>query len=149
MANAGIDASNVNVDGGDHTILLLPHDPDQICRDIRDQLVKQFDVEIGVLINDSFGRPWRHGTTGVAIGAAGLPSLWDRRGDKDLYGRELKVSQQAIADELAGAASLLQGQGAEGRPIVIIRGFKLGNSVAAPVRPAADLIRDENEDLFR
>lgn len=149
MANAGIDASNISADTGDDHVLLLPRDPDRFCRDLRQSLQTKFAVDVAVLINDSFGRPWRLGTTGVALGAAGLPSLWDRRGDTDLFGRELKVSQQAIADEIAAAASLLQGQGDEGRPVALIRGFDFGASGAPPERPAADLIRNTGEDLFR
>ncbi len=149
MANAGIDASNVAADADGEIVLLLPKDPDQSCSELREQLRTLTGVEVGIIINDSFGRPFRLGTAGIAIGAAGLPSLWDRRGETDLFGRELKVSQQAIADELAAAASLLQGQGAEGQPVVLIRGLDFGNIGLAPARPAADLIRDKQEDLFR
>lgn len=149
MANAGIDASNVASDAGDDLVLLLPEDPDRSCVDLQSRMRQRFGVKIGVVINDSFGRPWRLGTTGVAIGAAGIASLWDRRGDTDLFGRELKVSQQAIADEIAAAASLLQGQGKEGRPVVLVRGFDIGNDELPPERPAADLIRTASEDLFR
>jgi coenzyme F420-0:L-glutamate ligase/coenzyme F420-1:gamma-L-glutamate ligase len=149
MANAGIDASNVGSEPGEDNVLLLPLDPDRTCFELREQLRIRTGTEVGIIINDSFGRPWRLGTTGVALGAAGLPSLWDRRGEKDLFGRELQVSQQAVADELAAAASLLQGQGAESRPVVLVRGLAFGNSHPAPARPAADLIRDISEDLFR
>lgn len=148
MANAGIDASNVASGDGTENVLLLPEDPDVTCADLRRRLGKTRGVDVGVIISDSFGRPWRLGTTAVAIGAAGVPSLWDRRGDVDLFGRELAVSQQAVADELANAASLLQGQADEGRPVVLIRGLKIGDG-AVPNRPAADLIRDRSEDLFR
>lgn len=148
MANAGIDASNVASADGEENVLLLPHDPDRSCEVLCEQLHVRTQRRVGVLINDSFGRPWRLGTTGVALGAAGLPSLWDRRGDTDLHGRELLVSQQAIADELAAAASLVQGQGAEGQPIALIRGLEFRAS-DTPARPAADLIRDISEDLFR
>ena len=148
MANAGIDSSNVAAESCGEVVLLLPENPDEECQRMREQFFARFGVAVGVIINDSFGRPWRMGTTGVAIGAAGLPSLWDRRGEADLFGRELKVTQQAIADELASAASLLQGQGAEGCPVAIIRGYGgLGDNVVA--RPAADLMRAEDEDLFR
>ncbi len=148
MANAGIDASNVASADGEENVLLLPEDPDGTCADLCRRLGEKHNAEIGVIISDSFGRPWRLGTTAVAIGAAGVPSLWDRRGDLDLFGRELVVSQQALADELANAASLLQGQADEGRPVVLIRGLKIGNG-NVPNRPAADLIRDASEDLFR
>lgn len=150
MANAGIDASNVAPDTGpdsvDDLVLLLPQDPDATCAQLRNTLESHFNARIGVIMNDSFGRPWRNGTTGVAIGAAGLPSLWDRRGEKDLFGRVLKVSQQAIADELAAAASLLQGQGAEGQPVILVRGLDLTD---LPTGPAKELLRPKAQDLFR
>ncbi len=148
MANAGIDASNVDPDDGER-LLLLPHNPDEICEEMQFELVERLGVKTGVLINDSFGRPWRNGTTGIAIGAAGLPSLWDLRGENDLYGRELQVSLQGIGDELAAAASLLQGQGSEGLPVVLIRGFRPGGKNPPPNCPAADLIREKERDLFR
>ena len=132
MANAGIDASNVASADGEDNVLLLPNNPDRSCETLSKQLLARTQKHVGVLINDSFGRPWRLGTTGVALGAAGLPSLWDRRGETDLHGRELLVSQQAIADELAAAASLVQGQGAEGRPIALIRGLEFSASQNAP-----------------
>ena len=145
MANAGIDASNVN----DGEVLLLPIDSDQSCDEIKVALEARWNVELGVLINDSFGRPWRLGTAGVALGAAGIPSLWDRRGETDLFGRELKTTQQAIADELAAAASLLQGQGAEGRPVVLVSGLNLSPERPLPSCPARALLRDKAEDMFR
>ena len=149
MANAGIDASNVYSKEGQENVLLLPKDPDFSCNVLRDGLYQSLGVNIAVVINDSFGRPWRLGTTGVAIGAAGLPSLWDRRGDLDLFGRELLTSQQAVADEIAGAASLLQGQGNEGRPIVLVRGLTFPAKTEPENCPAAALVRDISEDLFR
>ncbi|MDG1737168.1 MAG: coenzyme F420-0:L-glutamate ligase [Paracoccaceae bacterium] len=149
MANAGIDASNVSSSEGAENVLLLPLDPDESARKLRDQLVAHFGCDIAVVISDSFGRPWRIGTTGVAIGSAGLPSLWDRRGETDLFGRELLVTQQAIGDEVATAASLLQGQTSEGRPVVHIRGLDYSAHASAIERPAKDLIRDASEDLFR
>ncbi len=145
MANAGIDASNVASGAGEQNVLLLPVDPDESAATLRADLKQRTGCKIGVVISDSFGRPWRLGTTGVAIGAAGLPSLWDRRGESDLFGREMLVTQQAIADEVATAASLLQGQGGEGRPVVHLRGLAFN----ADHRPASDLIRDATEDMFR
>ena len=144
MANAGIDASNV---GDDNRVLLLPVDSDQSCIELRSQFNTRCKADIGVIINDSFGRPWRLGTTGVALGAAGIPSLWDRRGERDLFDRELKTTQQAVADDLAAAASLLQGQGAEGRPVILIRGFNL--ALQLPASPARALLREQSEDMFR
>ncbi|MCS0504221.1 coenzyme F420-0:L-glutamate ligase [Ancylobacter mangrovi] len=139
MANAGIDQSNV----GEGMALLLPADPDASAERLRTALGAPEGV--GVVINDSFGRPWRRGTAGVAIGAAGLPALVDRRGEADLFGRPLQVTMIALADEIAAAASLLMGPAAEGRPAVLVRGL----SWSAPASPAATLIRPEEEDLFR
>ena len=149
MANAGIDASNVASEGDEENVLLLPVDPDKSADIIRQKLQDQYGCDVAVVISDSFGRPWRLGTTGVAIGAAGLPSLWDRRGDTDLFGRELKVTQLAVADEVSTAASLLHGQTDEGRPVVLLRGLDFSNFPSARARPASDLIRDISEDMFR
>lgn len=141
-ANAGVDHSNVGL--GEDVVALLPADPDASAERIRAHLVKVFGVEVGVVVNDSHGRPFRHGTTGAAIGAAGLEVLRSYVGEEDRYGYVLRVSVEAVADELAALANLLQGQAAEGRPLVLIRGAH---------RPgegrAADLVRPEAEDLFR
>ena len=149
MANAGIDASNVGGDAGEENVLLLPLDPEASATRLRTDLSARHGCDVAVVISDSFGRPWRLGTTGVAIGAAGLPSLWDRRGEADLFGRKLEVTQQAIADELATAASLLQGQASEGLPVVHVRGLDFGDHPSAMHRPASDLIRDAAADMFR
>lgn len=146
MANAGIDASNVGID---ETVLLLPVDSDSSCELLRKQLTAHWKASIGVMINDSFGRPWRLGTSGVVLGASGISCLWDRRGETDLFGRELKTSQVAIGDELAAAASLLQGQGDEGRPVVLIRGLDLVPGKEVPHTNAAALLREQSEDMFR
>jgi coenzyme F420-0:L-glutamate ligase/coenzyme F420-1:gamma-L-glutamate ligase len=98
-----------------------------------------------VVINDSFGRAWRQGTAGVAIGAAGLPALIDLRGRPDLFGRKLEVSVIGFADEIAAAASLVMGQGDEAAPVVLIRGLRW----SAPESTAASIVRSANEDLFR
>jgi coenzyme F420-0:L-glutamate ligase/coenzyme F420-1:gamma-L-glutamate ligase len=144
MANAGIDRSNV--DGSDRELaLLLPEDPDASAARLRAAIGSATGAEINVVISDSFGRAWRRGTMGIAIGAAGLPALLDRRGHPDLFGRALQVTMIGHADEIASAASLLMGQGDEGRPVVLVRGL-------APLQPhgrAQDLIRPESEDLFR
>jgi coenzyme F420-0:L-glutamate ligase/coenzyme F420-1:gamma-L-glutamate ligase len=145
MANAGIDASNVELIDGDETVLLLPSDPDVSAERIRAAILAQANVEVGVVINDSFGRAWRMGTVGAAIGVAGLPGLLDMRGRADRNGRALRTTEVGIADELAAAGSLLMGQAAEGQPVVLIRGY---------VRPrrdgsAAELIRPRHLDLFR
>ena len=146
MANAGIDHSNVAQSGeADGTVLLLPEDPDASGRHIRDALARRLGVSVGVVIADSIGRAWRTGTTGHAIGVAGLPAVVDLRGDPDRHGRALRVSEQAVADELAAAASLVQGQAAEGLPVVLVRGFRS----TAPHQGAGALLRPHEQDLFR
>jgi coenzyme F420-0:L-glutamate ligase/coenzyme F420-1:gamma-L-glutamate ligase len=145
MANAGIDHSNVPTADGVERVLLLPRDPDRSARTLRDDLVSTFGVPIAVIISDSFGRPWRKGTVGIAIGAAGLPAVIDLRGQPDLFGRELRVTETGFADEIAAAAGLLMGQADEALPMVLVRG--LGWS--APDAPAAALIRPAEHDLFR
>jgi coenzyme F420-0:L-glutamate ligase / coenzyme F420-1:gamma-L-glutamate ligase len=145
MANAGIDHSNVESGDGREHLLLLPLDPDASSERLRAELKKRLGVNIGVIINDSIGRAWRVGTVGHAIGVAGLPAVIDLRGATDMFGRELLVSEQAVADELAAAASLLQGQAAEGLPVVLIRGF----ASDAPTQGADALIRPRQMDMFR
>ncbi|PSS62072.1 coenzyme F420-0:L-glutamate ligase [Ensifer sp. NM-2] len=145
MANAGIDESNISHGDGGGRVLLLPLDPDGSAAELKGRLEAKFGVSIGVIINDSFGRPWRNGVVGVALGAAGVPAIVDRVGASDLFGRTLKVTEIAVADELAAAASLIMGQAAEGVPAVLVRGFRS----CAPDRPAAALIRDRERDMFR
>ena len=108
MANAGIDHSNVESEVPERMLLLLPEDPDASAKRLQRAIRCKFGVDVGVIINDSVGRPWRIGTMGLAIGISGLPAVTDLRGDKDLFGRELRVSEEAVGDELAAAASLLQ-----------------------------------------
>jgi coenzyme F420-0:L-glutamate ligase/coenzyme F420-1:gamma-L-glutamate ligase len=145
MANAGVDQSNVVPRGGSTHALLLPKDPDRSAEALRRGLVAATGIDLAVVINDSFGRPWRHGTIGVAIGVAGLPALIDLRGRPDLFGRTLEVSVIGFADEIAAAASLLMGQADEALPAVLIRGL----SWFAPESTAAQILRSSNEDLFR
>ena len=145
MANAGIDQSNVGSPDDPRRALLLPADPDGSAAMLRKRLSQKFGVPIAVIISDSFGRAWRRGTCGVAIGAAGLPSLMDLRGSPDLYGRELQVSITGHADEIAAAASLVMGQGAEGQPVVIVRGL----TWRGPDNAASELVRSAAEDMFR
>ncbi|HZS82977.1 MAG TPA: coenzyme F420-0:L-glutamate ligase [Stellaceae bacterium] len=146
MANAGVDQSNIEHPSGDGRVLLLPRDPDGTCAQLRQRLEAHFGVALAVLINDSFGRAWRNGVVGVALGASGLPALADMVGEPDLFGRPLRVTQIALADEIAAAASLVMGQAAEGRPAVLVRGVDWG---ARPERPARALIRPKETDLFR
>jgi len=145
MANAGVDHSNVAPIDGVDRVLLLPEDPDGSAAALRARLEARFGVQLGVIISDSFGRPWRRGTAGVAIGASGLPSLIDLRGQPDLFGRTLEVSIVGFADEVAAAASLLQGQAREAQPVVVVRGLAWD----APDAPVAEMIRAQGEDLFR
>ncbi len=145
MANAGIDQSNTGTGPDMEAALLLPIDPDASAAALRQALGQAYGANLGVIINDSFGRPWRCGTAGVAIGVAGLPALIDLRGRPDLDGRELLVSITGFADEISAGASLLMGQGDEGRPVVLVRGL----TWHAPTGTAADLIRPAEGDLFR
>jgi coenzyme F420-0:L-glutamate ligase / coenzyme F420-1:gamma-L-glutamate ligase len=145
MANAGIDHSNVAASGGGERVLLLPKDPDGSARALREHLVSVFGKSIAVIISDSFGRPWRKGTVGVALGAAGLPAFIDMRGHPDLFGRPLQVTETGFADEIAAAAGLLMGQADEAVPMVLVRGL----SWSAPEMAAAALIRPAEHDLFR
>jgi coenzyme F420-0:L-glutamate ligase / coenzyme F420-1:gamma-L-glutamate ligase len=145
MANAGVDHSNVDPQMGAEPVLLLPRDPDASAVGLRDRLAAHFRTRLAVVITDSFGRAWRHGTVGVALGAAGLPSLLDLRGKPDLFGHALRVTQTGFADEIAAAASLVMGQADEARPMVLLRGLAWTGADA----PAATLIRTAGEDLFR
>lgn len=145
LANAGIDASNIEPEFGDDTVLLLPEDPDKSAEKLREDIRRATGVNIGVVINDSLGRAWRNGTMGVALGVAGLPGLLDLRGREDLMGRELRVSEIGVADELASAASIVMGQADEGRPLVHVRGFPYPSAEGT----GAELIRDREMDLFR
>ncbi len=145
MANAGIDSSNVEPEGGEERVLLLPRDPDGSARRLREDLRERLGADCAVIVNDSVGRAWRVGTVGLALGAAGLPSLLDLRGRDDLFGRPLEVTLVGLADELAAAASLLQGEADEGMPVVVVRGL----SPAGPGSDGTALIRDEADDLFR
>jgi coenzyme F420-0:L-glutamate ligase/coenzyme F420-1:gamma-L-glutamate ligase len=145
MANAGIDHSNVAPDDGAERVLLLPVDPDASALALQQQLASRTKKRLAIIISDSFGRPWRRGTVGIALGAAGLPSVIDWRGQPDLFGRKLEVTETGFADEIAAAASLVQGQAAEATPIVVVRGL----SWTAPEAPAAAIVRPPEHDLFR
>ena len=144
MANAGIDHSNVSPTDGER-VLLLPEDPDGSACALREHLAEVFGARVAVIISDSFGRAWRKGTVGVALGAAGLPALIDMRGRPDLFGRALQVTETGFADEIAAAAGLLMGQADEAVPMVLVRGL----SWSAPEVSAATLVRPAEHDLFR
>jgi coenzyme F420-0:L-glutamate ligase / coenzyme F420-1:gamma-L-glutamate ligase len=145
MANAGIDHSNVPTSDGVERVLLLPRDPEGSAQALCDHLVRTFGVPVGIIISDSFGRAWRNGTVGVALGVAGLPAVIDMRGRPDLFGRELRVTETGFADEIAAAAGLLTGQADEALPMVLVRGL----TWSVPNAPGAALIRPAEHDLFR
>jgi coenzyme F420-0:L-glutamate ligase/coenzyme F420-1:gamma-L-glutamate ligase len=144
MANAGIDRSNLAPGAGER-VLLLPLDPDASAQALRASLAERLGSPCGLIISDSFGRPWRRGVVNVAIGAAGVPSLVNRRGEADRAGRRLEVTEVALADALAAAAGLLMGEAAESTPAVLVRGARL----AGEAQPARVLLRPLAEDLFR
>ncbi len=148
MANAGIDRSNLPArSDGREQVLLLPANPDASARQIRRVLVENYgggDL-LGVIISDSFGRPWRIGVTNVAIGVAGPPALIDRRGEADRAGRRLEMTEVAFADAVASAAALAMGEAAEGTPLVLVRGLQWQPSR----QTSADLLRPVIQDLFQ
>lgn len=143
-ANAGIDQSNIDHDGGD-SALLLPIDPDKSAAELQESLSKHFDCHIGIIIADSMNRPWRMGTLGAAIGCAGVQVLDDLRGGDDMYGRELKVSMVNNADSITAAACLLMGETVEGTPVVLVKGLAKVSIGEA----ASDIMRPAEDDLFR
>ena len=139
-ASAGVDSSNAPETG---TLVLLPEDPDASAGRIRERLRELTSREVGVLISDSFGRPWRQGTTDVALGAAGLKVLLDLRGQRDRAGYELHYTMIAVADEIAGAAELAMGK-TDGVPAAVVRGLELAGDGRA-----RELVIPEERDLFR
>lgn len=144
-ANAGIDQSNISATDDNPRVLLLPVNPDRSAQQLREAIRKSTGVDVGVIINDSAGRPWRTGVTGFAIGTAGFVPLVSKIGAPDLYGRPLEITEIAVADELAAAASFAMGQAAEGTPVVLIRGAQLSQGEQG----SQTLIRPLEQDLFR
>jgi coenzyme F420-0:L-glutamate ligase/coenzyme F420-1:gamma-L-glutamate ligase len=144
-ANAGIDQSNLPDNADSEMALLLPEDSDASANTLRNALQKKYGVNIGVVINDSFGRAWRLGTVGISIGIAGFDPLLDLRGQPDLFGRKLEITQVGLGDEIAAAASLLMGQAGEGVPVVILRGLQLPEAAGS----VQTLLRKPDEDMFR
>ncbi|HEY8040269.1 MAG TPA: coenzyme F420-0:L-glutamate ligase [Polyangiaceae bacterium] len=147
-ANAGIDLSNARPSGttgpGGPWALLLPAVPDDSAEALRSVLARASGAAIGVVVSDSFGRPFRLGTVGAAIGVAGLPALWDRRGESDLFGRRLEHTETALADQVAAVADLVAGQADEGRAAVVVRGlsFEVGD------HGVRELLRPADRDLY-
>src|SRR5262245_31536920 len=143
-AQAGIDQSNVEHDDGE-AALLLPLDPDVSAARLRDAIAERTGKRLGIIISDSMNRPWRLGTIGGAIGCAGIGVLDDRRGQHDIYGRELKVTMINRADSITAAAVLVMGETTERTPVALVRGFPPEESV----QTARDSIRPLAEDMFR
>jgi coenzyme F420-0:L-glutamate ligase/coenzyme F420-1:gamma-L-glutamate ligase len=147
-ANAGVDLSNAMPPGAHPAsgpwALLLPRDPDASAEALRRALAARTGAAVGVVVSDSFGRPFRLGSVGVAIGVAGLPPLWDRRGERDLFERPLEHTLTALADQVAAAADLVAGQAGEGRALVVVRGlaFEGGD------HSVAELLRPPEKDLY-
>lgn len=139
-ANGGVDASNV----GEGQLLLLPEDPDASARRLREEVAARTGALLGVIVTDTFGRPWRNGQTEVALGVAGVPALRDERGDTDLHGRLLEVTEAAVADEMAAAADLVRTK-SSATPFVLLR----GGLPRGDEGRGADLVRPADEDLFR
>lgn len=144
-ANAGIDKSNIESAEDNPRVLLLPLDSDLSALQIRQGIVQQTGKSVFIIINDSAGRAWRNGTVGMAIGTAGFEPLENLIGEQDLFARPMEVTEVAVADELAAAASFMMGQAAEGCPVVHIRGACLHPANVG----STSLIRDKSKDMFR
>lgn len=144
-ANAGIDKSNIPNSPEDPQVLLLPIDPDASAAVIRKFFREQGMPAPMILINDSAGRAWRNGTVGIAIGTAGFNPLFNQIGEPDMFGNILEVTEAAVADELAAAASLLMGQAAEACPVVLVRGAQLKTDEVG----SSSLLREKSMDMFR
>lgn len=142
MANAGLDQSNAS----EGQAILLPEDPDASAARIRESLRSSTGAATGVIVSDSIGRAWRNGTIGHAIGVAGIRPLLDLRDTPDLFDRAMQVTEVALADEIAAAASALMGQGNEAKPVVVVRGFK---PIADDDASVQVLLRDKSLDMFR
>ena len=141
-ANAGIDLSNVERGQA----ALLPDDSERSARRLRDGLAGRFQLDVGIIISDTFGRPWRRGLTDVAIGSAGVLPILDLRGSPDAFGREMQVTEVALVDELASAAELVMGK-SSGIPIAIVRGADMSWFGSGSVQE--QIVRDPQDDLFR
>lgn len=139
-ANSAVDGSNVE---GEH-VTLLPLDPDESARRIRYGLMKMTGRRVAVVISDTFGRPFREGQVNVAVGIAGIRPIMDYRGSRDMYGKELRVTSIAVADEVASAAELVMGK-SRGIPVAIVRGMEYEEAEDASVR---ELVREESRDIF-
>jgi len=144
-ANAGIDHSNIKQEDGKELLLLLPKDPDASAEKLRTGIKEKTGIDVNIIINDSFGRAFRNGVCGVCIGSAGFEVIDNKIGHQDLFGNILQITEIAVADEIAAAASLVMGQADEGKPVVIVRGVKLKKSDQG----SKALLRKKQDDLFR
>ncbi len=144
-ANAGIDRSNVAPHDDEEWVLRLPEDADRSAHQLRERLQSLTSHDVGIIIDDTHGRAWRNGAVGVAIGVAGLPAVEDLRGRPDLFGYHLQVTTIGLADQVASAASLLQGQADEGRPIIHVRGVPMTRRDGS----SREIVRPKEQDLFR
>ena len=144
-ANAGIDKSNIELNADNPKVLLLPEDPDNSALKIKEEIFRQTELNVGIIINDSSGRAWRKGIVGIAIGSSGVEVLLNLRGQKDLYGNALEITEVGRVDEIASAASLLMGQANEGLPVILVRGIP----ETSEVNNVKSILRDKSEDLFR
>ncbi len=145
MANAGIDHSNVSADTAEELVTLLPEDSNKSAQRLRNEFQKLTGKSLAVIINDSVGRAWRIGTTGIALGSSGVLAIRDLRGEQDLFGVVLRVSETADADALASAACLIMGEADDASPVVIIRGHSLSSDTGGTEK----LIRPKADDMFR
>jgi coenzyme F420-0:L-glutamate ligase/coenzyme F420-1:gamma-L-glutamate ligase len=147
-ANAGIDASNATPAGAPDDsgpwVLTLPRDPDATAQMLCEHFTKHFSADVGVIVTDSWGRPFRRGTVGFALGSSGLPPISDRRGARDRHGRELEATETATADAVAAAADLVAGQADESRPLILVRGLRF----KASSESSRALLRDPENDLY-
>lgn len=147
-ANAGIDSSNAApgaaAEGSGPWVLLLPVDPDGTAESLRQALAAHYSANVAVVVTDSWGRPFRRGTVGFALGVAGIPAVWDRRGSSDRHGRVLEATESGVADAIAAAADLVAGQADEGRPLTLVRGLSFPPSEAS----ARTILRDPESDLY-
>ena len=147
-ANAGIDASNAApgnaAPGSGPWVLTLPEDPDGTAARLQATLSEHFRVPLALVITDSWGRPFRRGTVGFAIGVAGVPAVWDGRGASDRHGRTLEATACAVADSIAAAADLVAGQADEGRPLTLVRGLAFSPTTES----SKTLLRDPDDDLY-
>lgn len=141
-ANAAVDESNI---GHENAALVLPRDPDASCRALALALAERFDASVGVVMTDTFGRPWRMGQVNVAIGLAGVPATIREQGNTDAFGRVLQVTEPALADEIAAASGLVVRKNAR-TPLVLLRGLDWAPREGTR---ATDIIRKQQEDMFR